>query len=127
MKKFDKNEKANPDCIPTATIHKENDAYDDKKREVLECAISSYGETAQLIMAIEEMSELTKALCKYKRAKTPEDVFSVFDNITEEIADVKIMLEQIEIMFGCRCAVKRWETMKINRLKKRLESENGRK
>ena len=100
---------------------------EEQKKKILQQAIDTYGADAQILMAIEEMSELMKALCKYKRAKGPEDVFSVFDNITEEIADVKIMLEQLEIMFGCHGAVKKWETMKINRLESRLESQNDRK
>lgn len=37
--------------------------------KVLQSAIDHYGEESQLDMAIEEMSELTKAICKYKRHK----------------------------------------------------------
>lgn len=37
--------------------------------KVLQEAIDHYGEESQLDMAIEEMSELTKAICKYKRLK----------------------------------------------------------
>lgn len=36
--------------------------------KVLQSAIDHYGEENQLDMAIEEMAELTKAICKYKRA-----------------------------------------------------------
>ena len=37
------------------------------RRALLEHAIRLYGEPAQMDMAVEEMAELTKALCKVKR------------------------------------------------------------
>ena len=47
----------------------------------------------QIIVAIEELSELQKELCKYLRDKTN------IRNISEEIADVEIMLEQLKLIF----------------------------
>lgn len=38
------------------------------RRALLEHAIRLYGEPAQMDMAVEEMAELTKAICKVKRA-----------------------------------------------------------
>ena len=57
--------------------------------------IQKYGESKQLDIAIEECSELIKAISKYKRE--PEDP-SRIKSIAEEEADVRIMLEQIDIM-----------------------------
>ena len=54
--------------------------------------IAKYG-MLQLIVAIEELSELQKELCKSLRDKTN------IDNIIEEIADVEIMLEQVKLYF----------------------------
>lgn len=79
-------------------------------------AISKYGEKAQQMMAIEEMSELTKAICKYWRYPTPETV----TDILEEMADVEIMLEQLKLMFGDPKEVK--ET-KIHRLFRRVRED----
>ena len=59
------------------------------------------GEDAQIMMAIEEMSELTKELCKYLRYKNfnEKSVEDVLPNINEEIADVLNCVEQLEILF----------------------------
>ncbi len=60
-----------------------------------------WGEDAQIMMAIEEMSELTKELCKYLRYKNfnEKSVEDVLPNINEEIADVLNCVEQLEILF----------------------------
>lgn len=88
------------------------------QKKVLYKAIKTYGFNAQLDMCIEEMSELTKEICKKKRGK---------DNrmeIIEEMADVYIMLEQLK--FVCDISyeeIQEVAKLKIERLKKRLEHE----
>jgi NTP pyrophosphatase (non-canonical NTP hydrolase) len=64
-------------------------------QKLLEQMIHKYGESKQLDIAIEECSELIKAISKYKR--DPEDP-SRIKSIAEEEADVRIMLEQVDIM-----------------------------
>lgn len=88
----------------------------DFKDKVYHEAIEIYGESAQLDMVIEEMSELTKEICKAKRGKHNHDA------IVEEMADVYIMLEQLKIM----CSVNEKELHevvfnKIKRLDERLK------
>ena len=39
----------------------------EERRALLDRAITAYGAPAQMDMAVEEMAELTKALCKVKR------------------------------------------------------------
>ena len=51
-----------------------------------------WSKDSQVNMCIEEMAELTKALCKARRYKKPDNWL---DQIYEEIADVTIMLEQM--------------------------------
>lgn len=93
-----------------------------KKPEVLKAAISTYGKEAQVDMAIEEMSELTKALLKYRRTKntTVIEYGKLRSNIIEETADVLIMAVQVLMMFDndgeCQAEV----DYKINRLYERL-------
>lgn len=53
-----------------------------------------YGEIVQLVVAIEELSELQKELCKDLRGKGKRE------NIIEEIADVSIMLEQLYLIYN---------------------------
>lgn len=91
-------------------------------REIFEAAISVYGKDAQTLMAIEEMSELTKALCKERRARGNDDPIirqKILDNIAEEIADVQIMLNQLRMIF--RLNTEGIEDDKIKRLEGRLK------
>ena len=39
----------------------------EERRALLDRAITTYGAPAQMDMAVEEMAELTKAICKVKR------------------------------------------------------------
>lgn len=54
--------------------------------EVLQQAIDTYGSGAQEEMAIEEMSELTKAIVKRHRAKDKPSYDKAMSNIAEEMA-----------------------------------------
>lgn len=66
-----------------------------KENKILEKAIETWGEDMQVLMLIEEMSELTKALIKYFRNPSTEN----FHQIAEETADVEITLAQLDIIF----------------------------
>ncbi len=61
--------------------------------QVLEKAIEVYGKDLQKQVAIEEMAELTKEICKDFRGKGNRE------HIIEEIADVCIMLDQLMIIY----------------------------
>lgn len=82
-------------------------------------AIKTYGEHAQKLMAIEEMSELTKEICKDFRAKLDRE------HLIEEIADVHITLEQILLMYEISVdEIRQMRERKLERLKERLEMVN---
>lgn len=72
----------------------------EQRQEILALAIRTWGEPAQIDMAVEEMAELTKALCKVKRAQKGPELTAAIENAVEEIADVQIMLDQLRIMLG---------------------------
>jgi NTP pyrophosphatase (non-canonical NTP hydrolase) len=91
-----------------------------KHPEVLQRAIDTWGTLAQTDMAIEEMSELTKAILKYRRAYGKAEGSAAEENIREEIADVFIMLAQLVIIFDRDGAVQREIDFKLNRLAERL-------
>lgn len=55
---------------------------------------------SQMLMCIEEMSELTKELCKLDRYKGTNKEQEILANIREEIADVLNMTEQLEYYYG---------------------------
>lgn len=87
--------------------------------DVLKQAIDRYGKTLQTFVAIEEMSELIKELTKNMRGNDNHEA------MVEEIADVYIMLDQIQIMNGIdlnEVVTKMHE--KLERLKERLEHES---
>lgn len=58
--------------------------------------IETYGQVSQENIAIEEMSELIKAIIKHRRYHTEQTA----TDIREEIADVKIMIAQLEMIYG---------------------------
>lgn len=85
---------------------------------VFEKAIETYGKDLQKQVAIEEMAELTKEICKDFRGKGNRE------HILEEIVDVSIMLEQLQIMYGISSSeMLRAVDIKIKRLEERLKGE----
>ena len=91
---------------------------------VLRDAVETWGMEAQQRMMIEEMSELTKAVCKLARAKIGAEAELAVENIREEMADVQIMLDQMKVMFGEPVDQER---KKIERLRRRLEAAHEKK
>lgn len=89
--------------------------------EVLQQAIDIYGSREQEEMAIEEMSELTKAIVKRHRASDKDGYGRAMQSITEEMADVIIMLTQLIMIYGNRKGVQKAIDEKVKRLAGRLE------
>lgn len=90
--------------------------------KIITRAIDTYGCEAQLKMAIEEMSELTKAICKLWRADTEEEFERLLEDVTEETADVQIMLYQLYAMIGAGEVNAKMEE-KLKRLAARLDAK----
>jgi len=80
-----------------------------KEMELYKKALEKWGNAAQKLMMIEEMSELTKELCK-----TFREFKGNIPAICEELADVDIMLMQMKYIFP------EWKYHKIRKLE-RLE------
>lgn len=81
------------------------------RERILRHAIRVFGKESQCRMMIEEMSELTKALCKLPRGGPVE-------NVLEEMADVQIMLDQMKLLFGDTAEM---EAVKLGRLARRIQ------
>lgn len=94
----------------------------EREGKILEAAIETWGEEAQIVVAIEEMSELTKALSKYLRYYLAEqgDHGQIVADIREEMADVGIMLNQMALIFGDPTDQ---EILKLLRLEQCIEAE----
>lgn len=84
-------------------------------RDIYQAAITEWGNDAQIDVAIEEMAELTTALLHHKRGREA--------NVAEEIADVRIMIAQLEIIFKNGDEVEKIKKEKIDRLARRLFGE----
>lgn len=82
-------------------------------------ALDVFGGDTQLIVAVEELSECQKEICKVLRGDGD------LEHLAEEVADATIMLEQVLIMFNINNATCRHMDAKIERLKKRIEARNG--
>ena len=87
--------------------------------DILKKAIETYGKDMQLTVAVEELSELIKEICKNKRGADNRKA------IIEEMADCYIMLEQLAIIFEIpNHAINEVAATKIERLEKRLDERN---
>lgn len=83
-------------------------------REILQEAIDRYGTESQLMMVLEEMSELQKEICKWFRGKRDRDA------IADEVADVEITLAQLKMIFDIDRVVYDHKEQKVKRLYNRL-------
>ena len=87
----------------------------DQEYKIYNDAIDFFGTTSQKIMVIEEMSELTKELCKELRDRGNTE------DIADELADVEITLAQIKMIYGIEESVKRHKDYKLKRFASRME------
>jgi predicted small metal-binding protein len=85
------------------------------RKETYEKAFILWGEHKQLAVAIEELAELQKEICKHIRNR-----FSNIEKIAEETADAKIMIEQIEWFFNIKNEVEKIKEKKLERLQNRI-------
>lgn len=82
-------------------------------------AVEAYGKEHQLIICMEEMAELTKELTKNLRGRRN------LQDISEEVADVEIMLEQVKVIFDLKEEVSEAKEAKLLRLQKRIIRDTG--
>jgi len=86
------------------------------KENIYKQASDKWGTKAQIIVAIEEMSELIQALTKHLRTDL------VTDNLSEEIADVEIMIEQLRTIFvGINDKIDETKAYKLERLERKIK------
>lgn len=82
---------------------------------VYESAIARNGILLQAIVALEELSEAQKEICKLLREE------GNLEHLAEEVADATIMLEQLRIMFDINDKVCSYMDAKVERLADRLK------
>ena len=99
---------------------KEEEEPEDELYTYAQAAVKKFGMDKQVDIAIEEMAKLTKALLKHRRARDCETVVKSGDNIREEMEDVRIMLAQLDCIFG---RSPQWAEKKLAHLKELVEDE----
>ena len=93
----------------------------EEREDFYDKAMEKWGLDAQLNMCIEEMSELTKEICKFRRCGfLNKPTAEVQEHMMEELADVYNMLDQIARMFD-REKIEQIRDEKIQRCMKKLQ------
>ena len=87
-----------------------------ERRELLQATVSRFGNTSQLMQAIEELAELITAINHFMRHKP-----DALDSLVEEIADVRIMTEQLALIVG-EGKVQATEQRKLQKLYELLQT-----
>ena len=96
--------------------------------EKIKIIAEHYGYDAQSRQCIEEMAELTQAINKFWRVcgngqKTEKSIQDCRDNLVEEMADVQIMLWQMEYLLLSGQEVNQMIEKKLDRQLERIEEK----
>ena len=94
-----------------------------KRSEKLRYIATHYGLDKQLAKTQEECAELIQAISKFKLAETSEDHVSGMQKITEEMADVLIMLNQIKFLTNNGIGLQGMIEQKLDRQIQRIHDE----
>jgi len=85
-------------------------------------AIKTWGYASQLLMAVEEMAELTQAISHLLRDRNYAE-----SEVIEELADVEVMCEQLRIIIDKDEKIDKIKEEKLIRLAEILENNNDKK
>jgi hypothetical protein len=87
------------------------------EKQVYQKAIDKWGQALQLVMVLEETSELQKEVCKVIRG---DRTIGRMSNIAEEIADVELTLSNLKYMLNLDENVSVMREYKLTRLESKL-------
>lgn len=91
--------------------------FDGRDLRTLHEAVEKWGIEAQADMAEEECAEFIAASKHHRRDKVP------VEDVIDELADIRIMFEQLSLFFG-RDVVEERVQEKMDRLRERLEEND---
>lgn len=92
-----------------------------EREKVYREAIEVNGATAQQIVALEELSEAQKEICKLLRSQ------GSLDHLAEEVADATIVLEQVRLIHDINDQVNKKMDEKVERLRRNLAAAKAKK
>ena len=81
-------------------------------------AIKTWGYASQLLMAVEEMAELTQAISHLLRGRNYAE-----SEVIEELADVEVMCEQLRVIIDKNDKIDKIKEGKLARLSEMLEDK----
>lgn len=91
------------------------------KTTTIKYIADTYGITNQLIKLQEESAEVIQAICKIQTIPSGQEIPDEFTHkLIEEIADLKIMLEQVEYLLKCSAEIATVQEYKITRQVNRI-------
>lgn len=90
----------------------------EEDQAIYRAALDKWGALIQTVVAIEEMAELQKELCKSLRG------IGDTAHIAEELADTQIMGKQMTMLYDVQEAVLDWKKRKLERLAGRVNGED---
>lgn len=96
-----------------------------KQLRDLNTIVETYGSDKQEDMAIEEWSELIKAILKFRWSNAKDS--DLRDAVIDEIADVQIMFTQLGIIFNCVEEVNERIDFKIDRQMGRIKEREAKR
>lgn len=86
-----------------------------EEQKIIQKAIKTWGNQAQLLMVLEEMSELQKEILKNINRHQQN-----IEAIVDETADVLIMIEQLQQIYQIKEAVQARIPQKLKKIQNRL-------
>lgn len=86
---------------------------------LFQACVDKWGTWSQLLMSMEEASEFIQGCSKVMRTQVGD--IPPIEGLTEEMADLELMLEQLQYIFGLRAGVQDWKLKKIDRLEALLK------
>lgn len=97
------------------------------REEVLQRARDTYGSSNQILVAVEELSELASVLAKFPRYDCPDTARAdLHDRVVDEVADVLIVLEHVKSIFKLSSEeVHNRMGVKISRLERWLDKSDS--
>lgn len=88
----------------------------EERTQIYADALDTFGPNVQLVVALEELAEAQKEICKALRGGAR------IYHLAEEVADATIMLEQVRQVFAINEEVCKIMDGKVLRLRQRVES-----
>jgi NTP pyrophosphatase (non-canonical NTP hydrolase) len=93
-------------------------SFSKREQHIATASREKWGIISQMLIAIEEMAELTYALTKVVNNRNPN-----YKNVAEELADVGIIVEHLTNELNLTTLVKKYRKQKFDRLEARVQGD----